>query len=295
MVIDNKIVAELTDLKITDSFICESFGLVNSKTENTLSFIDDEEFLDQLLKNDNITVIFCTKELKNKIKGKLIIECHDPRYYFYDFINKIGKMNYMLFPSIISPKSKIHPKAYIAENNVIIGDNTVVSANATVLADVEIGDNCFIQSGAVIGSEGFEYKRTSKGIISVYHDGKVIIGNNVDIGANSTIVKGFSFRQTVIEDEVKIDNLVYIAHGAQIHKGSFIVGCALVSGSVTIKSNVWIGPNATISNALEIGTNSYITLGSIVTRSIKNDQTIIGEHSIDNDKFEKIKKNPKCN
>jgi UDP-3-O-[3-hydroxymyristoyl] glucosamine N-acyltransferase len=294
MRIDNKLIEELTTLRSDVNFNCDSFGLVNSVSPNTLSFIDDEKFLEQLLQNENITVVFSSDGLKEKIKGKTVLICSDPRFYFYDFVNKFGVKNYVTFPSKISPLAKIHPKAYVCENNVIIGDNTVISANVSVLADVEIGNDCFVQAGAVIGSEGYEYKRTSKGILSVYHDGKVIIGNRVDIGANATIVKGFSFRQTIIENDVKIDNLVYIAHGAQIHEGTFIVGSALVSGSVTVKKNVWIGPNATIANAIEIGENAYITLGSIVTRSIKNDQTIIGSHSIDNQKFSKITK-PKTN
>lgn len=290
MEITNELVEEITGIKLSLPFVCNSFGLVNSSSPNTLSFIDDEKFLEELIQNINISVVFSTSEFKQKITNKIVIICDDPRFYFYDFINKIGMKNYVSFPSKISPSAKIHPKAYIAENNVIIGDNTVISANVSILADVEIGSSCFIQAGAVIGSEGYEYKRTTRGILSVYHDGKVIIGNNVDIGANATLVKGFSFRQTIIEDEVKIDNLVYIAHGAQIQQGTFIVGSALISGSVTIKRNVWIGPNSTIANGIEIGESAYITLGSIVTRSIKNDHTIIGNHSIENKKFAKIKK-----
>jgi len=283
--IDDKIIEELSGLKSNEAFNCNLFGLVNSTQPNTLSFIDDKRYLEQLNSNPCITVVITTFAFENKIFNKLLIFCDDPRFYFYDIVNKIGERNYVSFPSIISPTAKIHPRAFVAENNVIIGDRTFISANATILSDVEIGQDCFIQSGAVIGSEGYEYKRTSRGIISVYHDGKVIVGNNVAIGANATIVKGFSFRQTIIEDEVKIDNLVYIAHGVQIKQGTFIIGCAMISGSVDVGKNVWIGPAAVTSNGIKIGQDAYITMGSVVSKNVRDAEKVSGNFAIEHKMF----------
>ena len=84
MNIDNKIVEELTTLKSDVAFKCDSFGLVNSKSPNTLSFIDDEKFLEQLILNKNISVVFSTPELKDKIIDRILIVSDDPRFYFYD-------------------------------------------------------------------------------------------------------------------------------------------------------------------------------------------------------------------
>ena len=284
MNIDNKIVEELTTLKSDVAFKCDSFGLVNSKSPNTLSFIDDEKFLEQLILNKNISVVFSTPELKDKIIDRILIVSDDPRFYFYDFVNKFGIKNYVSFPSEISSSAKINPKAYVSENNVIIGDNTVISANVSILADVEIGSNCFIQAGAVIGSQGYEYKRTSKGILSVYHDGKVIIGNNVEIGANTCIDKGFFAKNTVVEDDVKIDNLVHVAHSVLIKRGAFVIACSMLAGSCIVGEGAWVGPNATVGHVV-LGNQSNVTFGSVVTKNVGNGEKVSGNFAIPHDIF----------
>jgi len=288
MEINKPLVEKILKINIDNQFVCSGFGLVNSKQKNIISFIDNPKYLSELNNNKNIIVVITNRNLSEFISKKKLIISEDPRYDFFSLINELGQINYKKTKSLINKNANIHPSAFISEFNVKIGNNTIVGPNVTILPDVEIGDDCFIQAGAVIGSEGFEYKRTSKGIISVYHDGKVIIGNNVAIGSNSTIVRGFSFKNTIIEKNVKIDNLTYIAHGAHIKKGSFIIGCSLISGSVVIEENVWVGPNSTISNSINIGENSFITLGSIVTKSVKANETIIKGKSIQNDVFNRI-------
>jgi UDP-3-O-[3-hydroxymyristoyl] glucosamine N-acyltransferase len=160
-----------------------------------------------------------------------------------------------------------------------------VGPNATILPDVVIGNNCYIKSGAVVGSEGFELKRTTQGILNVLHDGKVIIGNDVKVGANSAIHKGFSFRHTVIADDVKIDDLVYIAHAVHIGKGCFLIGNSMISGSTTLKENIWVGPGVTVSSGLIIESNAFLTIGSVVTRNVGKDEKVTGNFAIPHDKF----------
>ena len=81
-----------------------------------------------------------------------------------------------------------------------------------ILGSAIIGENCIIRAGAIIGASGFEHKRTSKGILSVMHDGRVRIANEVEIGADTNIAKGFYGRDTIIGDQTKIDALVHVAH-----------------------------------------------------------------------------------
>lgn len=260
-------------------------GLSNVTTVNSLTFLDDEKFLNDINANINITGCIVTKDLSEKIKDKEIIISEDPRYDYFSIANKIAKDCYVKIPTKIDSSSSIHPNAYVAENNVIIGKNCIIGPNVTILPDVEIGDNCVIQSGTVIGSEGFEYKRTKKGVLPVFHDGKVIIKNNVHIGSNTCIDKGFLFRMTQIEDDVKIDNLIHIAHGVFIGKGSFIIAGTTLGGSTTIEDEVWVGINASTAPGITLKSKSFISMGAVVTRSVEPHQQVTGYFAIDHKKF----------
>lgn len=291
MKITKSVIEEITGLTGVSSDIqCDGLALSNSQVSNSISFIDTNKFVTEINTNPNISCVFVTPELQDKIEGKRIVICDDPRFYFYTLLNEIGKRIYVKRPSVISPKATIHPRAFVSEYNVVIGDHTIIGPNVTILADVTIGHHCVIQPGTVIGSEGYEYKRTSKGVLPVFHDGSVSIGNKVEIGANTCVDKGFSFRQTIIEDEVKIDNLVHVAHGVQIGKRSFIIASCMLAGSVTIKEDVWIGPNANIAPGLVIGNKGFVTLGSVVTRNVDEGEWVTGNFAIPHRKFLRILK-----
>jgi UDP-3-O-[3-hydroxymyristoyl] glucosamine N-acyltransferase LpxD len=280
-----------TNLTSEMEFECDYFGMSNAINSKTIAFVDTDKFINEINNNRNISVVICNYNLCNQIISKITIPCDDSRFYYYSFFNKITENNYVKFPSIVSQKAVVHPRAFINEFNVVIGENTYIGPNASILADVEIGNNCYIKSGAVIGSEGFELKRTTKGILNVLHDGKVIIKNDVKIGANCAIHKGFSYRHTIIEDHVKIDDLVYIAHGVHINRGCFLIGNSMISGSTTLKENVWVGPGVTVSNGLTIGKNAYLTIGSVVTKNVADDEKVTGNFAIPHNKFIKQLKN----
>jgi UDP-3-O-[3-hydroxymyristoyl] glucosamine N-acyltransferase len=261
-------------------------GLSNTDLPNSLSFFDDERYLKQLNENRNISGVFVHAINKEKISSeKNIIIVEDPRWCYFTLYNDLAKKNKRKFSTIIDQSSNIHSTAFVAETNVIIGKNCIIHPNVTILDDVEIGDNCIIQSGTVIGSEGFEYKKTNRGILGVYHDGKVIIENNVEIGANNAIAKGFSYRQTIIKEYTKTDNLVHIAHAVQIGKRCLLTASAMIAGSVTIEDDVWIGPNASISSGIHINEKAFITIGAVVTKDVMSNEKVSGNFAIPHDIF----------
>ena len=273
----------LNHLGINTKYSFKILALVNSEFSETLTFIDDEKYLDEINKNTNIKGVFCTVELESKINNAIIkYTVDDPRYCFFKLQNHLTDLVILnsVFVSKIDKSSHISVKAHVSENNVIIGKNCIIEPNVTILADVEIGDNCIIRAGAVLGVEGFEHKITSKGILSVKHDGKVIIKNNVHIGSCSTIAKGFRYRNTIINDNTKIDNLVHIAHAVIIGENCLLPASCMIAGSVTLQDNVWIGPNASISSQLTVGENSYVTLGSVVTRNVEPNQKVTGNFAV---------------
>jgi UDP-3-O-[3-hydroxymyristoyl] glucosamine N-acyltransferase len=292
MKIDAKLISETIGNVNLQGKEFTTLGLVSSKVEKTLTFLDEVKFLHEVINNENIEGVITTSEISKEFiaSGRSIelIISEDPRYDFFTLLNKMGKLSYVEIPSVISKTAQISSEAYISAHNVTIGERTIVGPNVTILPDVSIGDDCVIQPGTVIGSEGFEYKRTSKGVLPVFHDGKVIIGNGVEVGSNTCIDKGFSFRSTVIDDNVKIDNLVHVAHGVHIGRNSFIIASAMLGGSVTIGRDVWVSPNTSIAPGLSIGDNAFISLGAVVTKNVEANQQVTGNFAIPHDTFLKI-------
>lgn len=287
MKINNALLERVLRLKPSEEIACDSLGLVNHGRPNMLTFVDDERFLQTAVGNPNVSAMLVTEAIAKKMESNKIakIVSEDPRYDFYTLMNFLSAATYRKIPSVIDPTATVHPTAYVSEFNVEIGKNVLVEPKVTILPDVVIGDNCIIRAGAVLGSEGYEHKLTTRGVLSVFHDGKVVLGRNVEVGSNSTLDKGFSFRHTIIGDSTKIDNLVHVSHCVQAGKNCFIIACSMISGSVTIGDNVWIGPNATIAPYLTIENGSFVTLGSVVTQRVLENQWVTGNFAIPHNKF----------
>lgn len=256
--------------------IFRHLGLSNSNKPDTLTFLDDESYINEVNENRNITAVITKKSFEDRLTAKKIIISEDPRWEYYTLYNYLSLIIKENFPSKISSSSKIHSTAFIAQNNVIIGANTIIYPNVTILEDVIIGENCIIKPGAVIGTDGFEQKVTGKGIVSVFHDGKVIIGKNVLVGGNCCIDKGFSFKDTIIEDDVKMDNLVHIAHCVHVKKGAFLIANAMIGGSTQVGERAWIAPSASLKDRISIGKDTLVGMGAVVTKNIPDSEIWAG-------------------
>ncbi len=152
--------------------------------------------------------------------------------------------------------------------NVLIGDNTIIKQGAKILRNVKIGKNCVIRENAVVGGQGFGVVKDENGNnLKMAQLGGVIIGDHVEVGALNTIVTG-TIKATIIEDYVKIDDHVHVAHNCHVKRNSIITAGVILSGSVTIGENVWIGPNSTIMNSAVIADNTFIGIGTLITKDI---------------------------
>ncbi len=183
--------------------------------------------------------------------------------------------------AFISPTAKVGKNVYVGhgvilEDNVIIGDNTVILHNVVISEGVQIGANCLIKSGSIIGQRGFGFERDRNGIpITFNHYGSVTIGDFVEVGALNTIVAG-GLTDTQIADYVKTDDHVHIAHNVTIGKATFITACAEISGSVTIGDKVWIGPNCSIIDSIVVEDGAFIGIGAVITKSIPKEVVVAG-------------------
>ena len=193
--------------------------------------------------------------------------------------------------AIIDKTAKIHSGAYVGPyvtigadtiipdnvyigssctigNNVSIGTGTRIYANVVLYDDVQLGDNVILHSGVVIGADGFGIANDRGKWIKIPQVGSVIIGNEVEIGANTTVDRG-ALENTVIENGVKIDNQVQIGHNVHIGACTAIAGCVAIAGSTRIGQRCMIGGACGISGHIEICDEVILMAMTGVANSIK--------------------------
>ena len=155
----------------------------------------------------------------------------------------------------------------VLQDGVIIGEGTLIAANVTICHGVEIGKNVVIHPGVVIGADGFGIVNDKGKWIKIPQIGGVKIGNDVEIGANTTVDRG-AIEDTVIGDGVKLDNQIQVGHNVFIGNNTVIAGCSGIAGSTIIGENCIIGGGVGIGGHIEIADNVIITGMSMVTKSL---------------------------
>ncbi|MGX5201312.1 UDP-3-O-(3-hydroxymyristoyl)glucosamine N-acyltransferase [Aliikangiella sp. IMCC44632] len=264
---------------------------LESAGPNEISFLSSAKFKQQL----NTTLAGCvllSADTAKEFKGNAII-VKDPYLGFA----KVAQ----LLDNTPVPVKTIHSSAQIAtgasigsnvsigagvyidhgvviEDNVIIGANvsigeatklgkgTRIYPNVSIYHGVEIGENCIIQSGAVIGADGFGYANEKGCWVRIPQTGKVIIGNDVDIGANACIDRG-ALNNTVIGNGVKIDNLCHIAHNVEIGEHTAMAGFTGIAGSSKIGKYCTFSGRSSILGHLTIADKTHVTACSLINRS----------------------------
>lgn len=168
--------------------------------------------------------------------------------------------------AIIADGAIIDPGCFVGRN-AKVGTGTHLYANVTLHAECEIGRDGIVHSGAVIGADGFGFAKENGTWVKIPQTGRVVIGNDVEIGANTTIDRG-ALADTVIEDGVKLDNQIQIGHNCHIGAHTAMAGCVGVAGSAKIGKHCTFGGAAMILGHLTIVDNVHISSGSLVSRSI---------------------------
>ncbi len=168
--------------------------------------------------------------------------------------------------ALIDPSATIGPLC-VVERGAYIGAGTELKARVTVGEGCRIGDRCVLHSGVVIGADGFGFASNQGQWEKIEQLGAVVIGNDVEIGANTCIDRG-TLRDTVIEDGVKLDNLIQIGHNVRVGRHTAMAACVGVAGSATIGAYCTIGGGAVVLGHLELGEHVNISAASVVTRSI---------------------------
>jgi UDP-3-O-[3-hydroxymyristoyl] glucosamine N-acyltransferase len=187
--------------------------------------------------------------------------------------------------AVVDPDAQIGPDVRIGPHCVVergakIGAGTVLKSRVTIAEDCVIGERCILHPGVVIGADGFGFAPSQGGYEKIEQLGAVRIGNDVEIGANTCIDRG-ALADTVIEDGVKLDNLIQVGHNVRIGRHTAIAGCAGIAGSATIGAYCTIGGSAGILGHLTIADHVNISSFSLVTRSILKPGHYTGVFPID--------------
>lgn len=191
----------------------------------------------------------------------------------------IGAFAYISDSVKIGDNVKIYPNVYIGDN-VIIANNVTLFSGAKIYSDTQIGNNCVIHSSAILGADGFGFSPNEKGeFIKVPQTGNVIIEDNVDIGAATSIDRA-TLGSTIIRKGVKLDNQIQIAHNVEIGENTVIAAQTGIAGSTKIGKNCMIGGQVGIAGHLSIGNNVRIQAQSGIGRNVKDNETLQGSPAL---------------
>lgn len=280
-------IANFIGIDCQDEIEITGLNTLLDSNENQLTFLENKKYINDL-KNTKAAAVLVTPENASEVpNGTIALVCDEP------YLN-LAKISKLFAPNVIELDgekplvgggTKVMPNVYIGKDSVIgsdctimagafigdnvkIGNNTIIYPNVTVYRDCTIGNDCIIHAGTVIGSDGFGFANTKDGkYIKIYQNGNVKIGNDVEIGANTAIDRAV-FNSTIIEDGVRIDNLVHIGHNCKIGRGSILVGQVGLSGSTILNPYVIMGGQSATAGHLEIAAFTTIAARGGVTKSI---------------------------
>ena len=270
-----------------EDFEISAINTLDDATPQELSFFDNPKYLDKLPLT-KAGALLVKKAFADQVpQGTIALVTEEPYLKMamasYDFqkpLKRNAGSPKIADTAQIDDNVHIGSGAVIGENVIIlsgavigeeveIGDGTLIHPNVTLYNDVKIGKKCIIQAGAVIGSDGFGYAHTRTGEhVKIYHNGNVIIEDDVEIGANTTIDRAV-FGSTRIKKGAKIDNLIQIGHNCEIGEYAILVSQVGLSGSTKLGRNVVMGGQSATSGHLEIADFVTIAARGGVTKSIK--------------------------
>jgi UDP-3-O-[3-hydroxymyristoyl] glucosamine N-acyltransferase len=264
---------------------------LESATSTSLSFLSNPKYQPQLAATQAGCVIVSPAMKDAALARGDCIVAPDPYLYFARVTQWWKKNSGNDEPPGIHPSAVVHPEAVVDPTARIgplcvlgrgarIGAETVLKSNVNVADDCTIGARCVLHPGVVIGADGFGFAQQEGAWVKIEQLGGVRIGDDVEIGANSCVDRG-ALADTVIEDGVKIDNLVQIAHNVHIGKHTVLAGCVGVSGSAKIGAHCMIGGGVGIAGHLTIVDHVTVAGFSLVSGSLLKAGHYAGAFPID--------------
>ena len=274
--------------EIQDSIEITGMNTLKNAVEGEISFLSDSKYEKELSETKASAVILPASKAHLLPEGVVVLNSDEPYMYVALLSKHFAKpIQSSDLPPVIGEGTRVYPTAHIENGakiganctimsgvyigaEAVIGDNVILYPNVSVYRDCVIGNRVMIHAGTVIGSDGFGYAHTKLGEhIKLYQNGKVIIEDDVEIGANTTVDCAV-FGSTIIKQGVKIDNLVQIGHNCVVGEHSIIVSQSGLAGSTTLGRNVVMGGQSATAGHLSIAPFTTLAARSGVTKSIVN-------------------------
>ncbi|APG59468.1 UDP-3-O-(3-hydroxymyristoyl)glucosamine N-acyltransferase [Christiangramia salexigens] len=255
-----KSIASIIDCKYigSDDFPVTGMNEIHVVTPGDIVFVDHPKYYDKALESA-ATIVLINKEVECP-EGKALLISDDP---FRDF-NKLTKhfKPFQASNKSIAENAKIgegtviQPNVFLG-NNVIIGENCLIHANVSIGDNCVLGDNVIVHSGTVLGGDAFYYKKRADGFDKLLSGGRVVVENNVEIGANCTIDRGVT-GDTILGEGSKLDNLIQIGHDTVVGKKCLIASQVGIAGCVVIEDDVTIWGQVGIRSDITIATGTVL-------------------------------------
>jgi len=193
---------------------------------------------------------------------------------------RIGAGCYIGPNVIISDNVTIYPNVTILDE-CSIGKHTTIWSGTVIRERCHVGSHCILHPNCTIGADGFGFRPDpQRGLVKIPQIGNVIIGNGVEIGANSCVDRG-KFSSTILGDGCKIDNLVQIGHNSKLGKFCIMAGSSGLAGSVTLGNGVIIGGSVSVKDHVTIGDGAIVGAGSGVAADVEAGKTVLGYPAVD--------------
>ena len=239
-------------------------------------FVDHPKYYEKAL-HSKATIVLINKEVECP-EGKALLISDDPFRDFNkltDFFKPFQKATALIAPSArIGENTVVQPGTFVG-NNVVIGNNCRIHSNVSIYDDCVIGDNVTIHAGTVLGADAFYYKKRPEGFDKLKSGGRVVIEDNVDLGALCTIDRGVT-GDTTIKKGTKIDNQVHIGHDTVVGEKCLIASQTGIAGCVVIEDEVTIWGQVGMTSGITIGKKAVILAQSGVSKSLEGNQTYFG-------------------
>ncbi|ASV32131.1 UDP-3-O-(3-hydroxymyristoyl)glucosamine N-acyltransferase [Maribacter cobaltidurans] len=239
-------------------------------------FVDHPKYYDKAL-NSKATVILINKKVDCP-EGKALLISDDPfrdfntlTHYFSPFVASARMISNS---AKIGRNTIIQPNVFIG-NNVTIGDNCLIHANVSIYDNCVIGNGVTIHSGSVLGADAFYYKNRPEGFDKLLSGGRVVLKDNVDLGALCTIDRGVT-GDTTIGEGTKLDNQVHVGHDTVIGKKCLIASQTGIAGCVIIEDEVTLWGQVGTNSGITIGKKAVIMGQTGVTKSVKGEKSYFG-------------------
>jgi UDP-3-O-[3-hydroxymyristoyl] glucosamine N-acyltransferase len=278
-----------TEMELLRDAEFDALGLTYCNLPKMLTVLYDERYLRECSRNAAVSCVITSPPLARRLPAGLGVALSaDPQSSFLKaHLRLLTQTEFYgaAFPSEIAASARIHATAFVAEKNVRIGAKASLGAGSIVLEGASIGEGSIIGPGSVIGAEGFSPAPEGSPVSNVPHSGACRIGAMVDVGANVVICRGSLSGSTIVEDHVVVSSLVNISHNVVVGRRSRIGAAACILGSAQLGEGVWIGPNATVSNRVQVGAFARVSIGSVVARDVAAGQVVTGNFAMEHRKF----------